>query len=250
MVTALSTVGSSRQKQLLRVSGAILGGVGFSQVFVLPHIDTIAEFTLLFVAVTAFASWVATESPRLSYAGVQTAFAFYITQLCGFGPQTSLALARDDVVRILFGLLSMWVVFDRIWAKNAVSQMMESFVANMRRIAAFERQIIGTNLRQRIDGSRRERAAINSNFDQIRNESDAVIFEFGSGWHRLQSPGRVLDAETERHARQSAELLAMLADLKDIQEPEQAAETARARERASIGVRARIRCRRHQSTGE
>ena len=259
MVTALSTVGSSRQKQLLRVSGAILGGVGFSmaaQVFVLPHIDSIAEFTLLFVAVTVFASWVATASPRLSFAGVQTAFAFYITQLRGFGPQTSLAIARDDVVGILFGLLAMWVVFDRIWAKNAASQMLESFVANMRRIAAFDKQITGTNLRQGIDRSRRERAAINSNFDQIRNESDAVIFEFGSGWHekvalrnqvrawqpqlrtyfllqiavlhyRLQSPGRVLDAETERNAQRSAELLTMLADLKDIQKREQASETAR-----------------------
>ncbi len=90
-----------------------------AQVFVLPHIDSIAEFALLFMTVTAFASWVATASPRLSYTGVQKAFAFYITQLRGFGPQTSLALARNDVVGILSGLLAMWVIFDRIWAKNA-----------------------------------------------------------------------------------------------------------------------------------
>ena len=52
MITALTTVGSSRQKQILRVAGAILGGVviGMSaQVFVLPHIDSITEFTVLFV---------------------------------------------------------------------------------------------------------------------------------------------------------------------------------------------------------
>ena len=71
MVTALSTAGSSRQKQLLRVSGAITG-VGLflaiaCEVFILPHIDSIAEFSLLFAAVTVFSAWFATASPRLSY---------------------------------------------------------------------------------------------------------------------------------------------------------------------------------------
>ncbi|MBV8864730.1 MAG: FUSC family protein [Acidobacteriaceae bacterium] len=257
MITALSTVGSSRQKQLLRVSGAILGGVGFSiaaEVFVLPRIDNIAEFTLLFVAVTGISSWVATASPRLSYAGVQTAFAFYITQLRGFGPQRSLAVARDDVMGILFGLFAMWFISDQIWAKNAVSEMMDSFVANMRRIAVFDKQIIGDDLRKGIDRSRRERAAIDNNFDKIRNQSDAVIFEFGSGWHRkvglrnqvrawqpqlrtyfllqvallhyrLQSPDRMLDAQTERKVQQSEDLLTMLADLQDSRKEGQAAET-------------------------
>src|SRR5260370_13188998 len=58
-LTALSTVGSSRQKQVLRISGALLGGflIGMvSQVFILPYSDSIAGFTILFSFVTAFAS--------------------------------------------------------------------------------------------------------------------------------------------------------------------------------------------------
>jgi multidrug resistance protein MdtO len=81
-LTALSTVGSSRQKQVLRISGAVVGGflIGMgSQTFVLPYLDSIAGFTILLVIVTAFASWFMTSSPHLSYFGVQFALAFSIS---------------------------------------------------------------------------------------------------------------------------------------------------------------------------
>ena len=48
LLTALSTIGSSRQKQVLRIAGAIVGGflLGMgSQIFVLPYVDSIAGFT-------------------------------------------------------------------------------------------------------------------------------------------------------------------------------------------------------------
>jgi multidrug resistance protein MdtO len=52
LLTALSTVGASRQKQVLRFAGAIGGGVVVgmgAQVFILPYLASIAGFTLLFV---------------------------------------------------------------------------------------------------------------------------------------------------------------------------------------------------------
>jgi multidrug resistance protein MdtO len=55
-ITALSTIGSSRQKQVLRLSGTFIGGIIFgmgAQVFVLPYLDSIAGFTVLFAVVTA-----------------------------------------------------------------------------------------------------------------------------------------------------------------------------------------------------
>jgi len=45
-LTALSTVGSSRQKQVLRISGAVVGGflMGMgSQIFILPYLDSVAD---------------------------------------------------------------------------------------------------------------------------------------------------------------------------------------------------------------
>src|SRR5258708_1688180 len=113
-LTALSTVGSSRQKQLLRIAGALVGGflvaMG-SQVFILPHLDSIAGFSILFVLVTAFASWFMTSSPRLSYFGVQIAVAFYLIHLNSFAIEPSLSIARDRVVGILLALIMMWLRF-------------------------------------------------------------------------------------------------------------------------------------------
>jgi hypothetical protein len=60
-IAALSTIGASRQKQVLRLSGAFIGGILFgmgAQVFVLPYLDTIAGFTLLFAVVTAVSAWI------------------------------------------------------------------------------------------------------------------------------------------------------------------------------------------------
>jgi multidrug resistance protein MdtO len=113
-LTALSTVGSSRQKQVLRISGALVGGFLIamgSQVFILPYLDSIVGFTILFVGVTAFASWFMTSSPRLSYFGVQIAVAFYLIHLNSFAIEPSLSIARDRVVGILLGLVMMWFVF-------------------------------------------------------------------------------------------------------------------------------------------
>ncbi len=66
VVTALSSIGSSRQKQLLRVSGALVGGVLLgmgSQVLILPMLDGIGGFTVMFIIVTSVAAWFITASP-------------------------------------------------------------------------------------------------------------------------------------------------------------------------------------------
>src|SRR6202022_4197902 len=52
LLTGLSTIGSSRQKQLLRIAGATVGGflLGMgSQIFILPYLDSITGFTALFI---------------------------------------------------------------------------------------------------------------------------------------------------------------------------------------------------------
>ncbi len=89
-----------------------------AQVFVLPYLDTITGFTLLFAVVTAISAWIATASARLSYLGVQLALAFYLINLQEFTIQTSLSIARDRVFGVLLGLVSMWLFFDRLWVKK------------------------------------------------------------------------------------------------------------------------------------
>jgi len=64
------------------VGGFVLG-MG-AQIFILPYVDSIAGFTVLFIFVTALAWWFMTSSPRLSYFGVQVALAFYLVNVQEF----------------------------------------------------------------------------------------------------------------------------------------------------------------------
>ena len=182
LLTALSTVGFSRQKQLLRFAGAIVGGFFFgigAQIFILPYVDSIVGFTVLFIAVSAVGAWFATSSPRLAYFGVQIIVAFYLINLQEFKEQISLSIARDRVVGILLGLLVMWLVFDQLWGALASVEMKKVFISNLRWLAEFQRQPLSEERKAAIERSYFLRDTINTNFDKVRSLADGVLFEFG-----------------------------------------------------------------------
>jgi len=182
IITALSTIGSSRQKQFLRLGGAIIGGFIFgmgAQVFVLPYLDSITGFTLLFMVVTAISSWIATSSGRLSYLGVQLALAFYLINLQEFTIQTSLAIARDRVCGVLLGLMSMWLIYDRLWVKNAVDEMQTVFARNLEMFAELAEQLLEKDQIKAIRRIRQLRDQLNAGFGAVTAQADAVLFEFG-----------------------------------------------------------------------
>jgi multidrug resistance protein MdtO len=182
VLTALTTVGSSRQKQLLRVAGFVLGGIIFglgAQICVLPYIDSITGFTVLFATSTAIAAWIATSSSRLSYAGVQFAFAFYLIHLSEFSIQTSLAVARDRALGVLLGISMMWLIFERLSPRSAADEMIRIFVSNLRLLAQLvETSPCGGN-REAILRIRRQRDQVYRYFGDVNAQSDAVPFETG-----------------------------------------------------------------------
>jgi len=182
VATALTTIGSSRQKQFLRLGGVIVGGIilGFgAQVFVLPYIDSIVGFTVLFVIVTAISAWIGTSTPRLSYLGVQLALAWYLINLQEFTIQSSLAVARDRVAGTLLGLTCMWLVFDRLWVKDALQEMQEAFCRNLGMLAELMEQPRQGDMMETARRVAQLRDQINDGFNTVRAQSDAVLFEFG-----------------------------------------------------------------------
>jgi multidrug resistance protein MdtO len=205
LLTALSTVGFSRQKQILRFAGAIVGGFFFgmgAQIVILPHLDSIAGFTVLFVAVSAIATWFATSSPRLAYFGVQIIVAFYLINLQEFKEQISLGIARDRVVGILLGLGAMWLIFDQLWGTLASVEMKKVFVSNLRWLAEFARQPLSEERKIAIERSYFLRETINTNFDKVRSLADGVLFEFG--------PTRQQDLRMRKQIREWQPQLRML----------------------------------------
>jgi len=182
VLTALTTVGSSRQKQLLRIAGFVLGGViaGIgAQIFILPSIDSIGGFAVLFAIMTAVAGWVATSSSRLSYAGVQIAFSFYLIQLSDFSIQTSLTLPRDRVLGVLLGVTMMWIVFERTFPRSAAEGMVRTFVVNVRVLADLVSYTPRVDDPASILKIRRLRDEIYRRFGEVNAQSDAVPFETG-----------------------------------------------------------------------
>ena len=196
LLTALSTIGASRQKQILRFAGAIVGGfvIGMgSQIFILPHLDSIGGFTVLFMVVTALASWVMTSSPRLSYFGLQVALAFYLINLQEFKIQTSLAVARDRVAGVMLGLFMMWLVFDQLWSAPAGVEMKRRFVLTFRLLAQLAREPVSTDIQATTKRSYALRETIDNEFDKVRALADGVLFEFG--------PSRQQDLAMRDHIR-------------------------------------------------
>jgi len=182
IITALSTIGASRQKQFLRLMGAAIGGVIFgmgAQVFLLTHFDSITPFALLFAAVTAIAAWIQTATPRLSYLGVQMALAFYLINLQEFTIQSSLAVARDRVAGVLLGLICMWLVFDHLWVRSAVDEMRDAFAHNLRLLAELMEQTSADDRKQAMTRVAQLRDRINDGFLAVKAQSDAILFEFG-----------------------------------------------------------------------
>ena len=118
---ALESTEATLYKGTLRFAGCVIGGALalFTIVFLMPHMETIASLVVVVAFACAIAGWVATGSERISYAGLQMAFAFFYSIFQGYAPDTDLDNVRNRVVGILFGLIVTSVIFHYIWPEKA-----------------------------------------------------------------------------------------------------------------------------------
>jgi multidrug resistance protein MdtO len=121
---ALGSLGETMHKLTLRIGGALIGGAAamLSIVYVLPQMTDIGQLALLIAAASAVSAWVATSSERLSYLGLQMAFAFFLGVLHDYGPTMELTTARDRIVGILLGNVLMTIVFSAMWPVSALDR--------------------------------------------------------------------------------------------------------------------------------
>ena len=105
----------------MRIAGALVGAaMGFLAILLLiPGMESITSLTLLVAAGTAVAAWVVVGSPRIAYAGVQIAFAFYVCVIQGFEPTWYFYTIRDRLVGILLGNTVITLVFYYVWPVQA-----------------------------------------------------------------------------------------------------------------------------------
>jgi multidrug resistance protein MdtO len=186
-LTALSTIGTSRQRQILRFAGFVVGGllIGMgAQVFILPYVDSISGFTVFFMLVTALAAWFMTSSPRLSSFGLQLGAVFFVINMQKFTRETSLAVARDRVAGVCLGLVMMWLIFDQLWSAPANVEMGRVFISTLRLLAQFTREPVSADIRPAIRRTSALRDTINTKLDNMRSLADGVLLEFGPSRRR------------------------------------------------------------------
>lgn len=180
ILTALTTTGAARHKQLMRFAGVILGaciiGFGF-QAVILPGIDSLFAFTLVFGVVIALGAWISASGPRIAYCGAQMILAYDLVNLNRFAINTSLVPARDVVLGIALGIVAMWLIFDHLWATPVTDTVYSIFLSSLYRVhALFETNEFSEETLS-VQKFQSECRAISRNFDKARTMLDFLLFE-------------------------------------------------------------------------
>lgn len=121
VIVAQSSLGASYRMSMLRILGAILGGL-LAYVFIIvlqPALETIAGFLLAIAPVCWLAAWVGSGSPRIAYIGTQIGFSFANAVLPGYGPVIDLDTAWDRVLGILLGITVVGVLDYLLWPQHS-----------------------------------------------------------------------------------------------------------------------------------
>ncbi|HEV3426587.1 MAG TPA: FUSC family protein, partial [Paraburkholderia sp.] len=139
-MVSLSTTAETVEKLTLRITGCLIGALlgTAAIVFVTPMLTTAWQLMALVFVGAWLAAWVAMGSPRIAYAGMQIAFAFFLCVIQGAAPAFDLTLARDRAIGILIGNLVVYLVFTRVWPVSIASHIdaaLAKLVAQWKRIA-------------------------------------------------------------------------------------------------------------------
>jgi|GEM_PF-550021 len=134
---ALENTGATIRKGWLRLIGCATGGFfGYlAIIFLIPHMESITSLLLLTIIGSALAGWVAAGTDRISYAGLQAAFAFYMCIFQGFAPDTNFTIVRDRLLGILLGITVSSIVFRYIWQEHAIDGLRTALARVLRNLS-------------------------------------------------------------------------------------------------------------------
>lgn len=130
-VATLGTTGETVNKLFLRITGALIGaGLGLLLIFFfIPHMTSIGSLMIVVFLVSLLAAWVYLGTERVSYAGLQIAFAFLLISLDGFGPAIDVDTASNRIIGILVGNTMMYLAFTQIWPQSIMQSVKKKVIA-------------------------------------------------------------------------------------------------------------------------
>jgi multidrug resistance protein MdtO len=140
-IVGLGTAAETVEKLSLRILGCLLGaaaGIG-AIVFLIPDLTSIGSLMITVFLAALGSAWIAGGDTRISYAGFQLAFAFFLCVLQGSGPSFDMVTARDRVIGILLGNIVTYLVFTRIRPVSVARRIDPAIAALLRNWSALLR---------------------------------------------------------------------------------------------------------------
>jgi multidrug resistance protein MdtO len=175
-IVSLSTTAETVEKLVLRISGCLAGaaaGYG-AMIFLVPDLTSIGALMILVFIGALAAAYVAVGSPRISYAGFQMAFAFFLCVIQGPSPAFDLTIARDRVIGILIGNLVVFVVFTNLWPISVGNRIDPAIAALVRRLGMMMTEPDPAVRRTLASEARVSLAAIETDLELAAYEREAV----------------------------------------------------------------------------
>jgi multidrug resistance protein MdtO len=116
-IVAQGTAAESVRKLTLRIVGCLIGAAaGYAAiVFLMPNLTSIGGLMITVFIGGWVAAYVLAGGPRIGYAGLQIAIAFFMCIIQGSEPKFDLTTARDRIVGILLGNLVAYFAFVHVW---------------------------------------------------------------------------------------------------------------------------------------
>jgi multidrug resistance protein MdtO len=137
-IVSLGTTAETVEKLTLRILGCLVGaaaGYG-TMIFLIPYLTSITALVVVVFAGALASGYVAAGSPRISYAGFQIAFAFFLCVIQGPSPAFDLSTARDRVIGILIGNVVTYLVFTNLWPISIGKRIDPAIATLLHRLSA------------------------------------------------------------------------------------------------------------------
>ncbi len=158
-IVSLGTMAESVEKLSLRIAGCLIGAIAgiAAIVYLVPSLTSISGL-LATVFLGALASgYIAAGSERISYAGFQMAFAFFLCVIQGAGPSFDMVTARDRVIGILIGIFVAYILFTHLWPVSVCRRIDPAIASVLKRLGAMtkttdsrERRVLASEIQASI----------------------------------------------------------------------------------------------------
>ena len=152
-IVSLGTTAETVEKLTLRILGCLVGaaaGYG-TMIFLIPDLTSITALMVVVFAAALAAGYVSAGSERISYAGFQMAFAFFLCVIQGPSPAFDLSTARDRVIGILLGNVVTYLLFTNLWPISvgkridpAIATLLQTLCAMMTAATATARRALAS----------------------------------------------------------------------------------------------------------